>query len=199
MADRKWGQAYLTRDFFQRLGETMSNEVLLVVASEGGPGSPLVAGALNLIGSRTLFGRNWGSCYGRDIKNLHFELCYYQVPPSSASPRSAPSHISAFLPLSQRPFSRRSSPYLNDPCFDVPPHISATLTSTFLPISHRPLLRPSSLYLSVPTHTSAVPSSRISVFRSVSQHSSPCPSACVRMKDTDRVRAYMSPCASLFP
>lgn len=76
-ADKKWGQAYLTREFFQLLGEAMPEQVLLVMAEEGG--RP-VAGALNLIGSHALFGRNWGCAYGREIKHLHFEVCYYQVP-----------------------------------------------------------------------------------------------------------------------
>jgi uncharacterized protein len=54
--------------------------VLLVVAAEGqGGGGQLVAGALNLVGSHALYGRNWGCMPGLEIKNLHFELCYYQV------------------------------------------------------------------------------------------------------------------------
>ena len=75
-ADRKWGQAYLTRDFFQIIGETMPEHVLLVMAEDAG--RPL-AGALNLLGSHALFGRNWGCSNGPEIKHLHFELCYYQV------------------------------------------------------------------------------------------------------------------------
>ncbi|BDA46053.1 hypothetical protein COCOBI_08-1450 [Coccomyxa sp. Obi] len=75
--DRKWGQAYLTREFFQVLGETMPEQVLLVMA-EDGSGRP-VAGALNLIGSHALFGRNWGCAHGDEIKHLHFEVCYYQA------------------------------------------------------------------------------------------------------------------------
>ena len=58
------------------MGETMPEQVLLVMAEDGG--RPL-AGALNLIGSHALFGRNWGCTHGREIKHLHFELCYYQV------------------------------------------------------------------------------------------------------------------------
>ncbi|KAK9828957.1 hypothetical protein WJX72_003039 [[Myrmecia] bisecta] len=76
--DRKWGQPYLTREFFHQLGETMPDRVMLVVAEESG-GGPLVAGALNLIGSEALYGRNWGCGHGPTIKHLHFELCYYQA------------------------------------------------------------------------------------------------------------------------
>lgn len=77
--DRKWGSAYLTRDFFQEMGFVLGDHVLLVVAQEGGPDSPLVAGALNLIGSDAIYGRNWGCAWGTNTKHLHFEMCYYQV------------------------------------------------------------------------------------------------------------------------
>ena len=36
-----------------------------------------IAGALNLIGEDTLYGRYWGC--REDVPNLHFELCYYQA------------------------------------------------------------------------------------------------------------------------
>lgn len=71
-ADRKWGTPYLTRQFFSQLGERMADRVLLVLA-EDGDGTP-VAGALNLIGSHALFGRNWGCVYGDRVPNLHFEV-----------------------------------------------------------------------------------------------------------------------------
>ncbi len=71
---RKWGRPYLNREFFARLGESMSDNVVLVVAHEDGE---LVAGALNLWGEDTLFGRNWGCT--RDYRFLHFEACYYQA------------------------------------------------------------------------------------------------------------------------
>lgn len=90
--DRKWGNAYLTRDFFHRLGEQLPDRVLLVAATEAehapSPSSPspsappacsLVAGALNLVGSHALYGRNWGCAEGREVRHLHFELCYYQA------------------------------------------------------------------------------------------------------------------------
>ena len=70
--DRKWGYPYLTREFFEIISDTMANNVVLVLASTGG--LP-IAGALNLKGNDTLFGRNWG-CIA-DYKFLHFETCYY--------------------------------------------------------------------------------------------------------------------------
>jgi predicted N-acyltransferase len=36
-----------------------------------------IAGALNLMGDMTLYGRNWGAL--EQIPFLHFELCYYQA------------------------------------------------------------------------------------------------------------------------
>ncbi|MBF0375368.1 MAG: N-acetyltransferase [Alphaproteobacteria bacterium] len=72
---RKWGRsAYLTRDFFLRLGETMPDSVVLVMAREG---RRWVAGALNLLGGDTLYGRNWGAL--GEWPFLHFEMCYYRA------------------------------------------------------------------------------------------------------------------------
>ncbi|MGW8201178.1 GNAT family N-acetyltransferase [Sphingomonas bisphenolicum] len=71
---RKWGQPYLTRAFFSILGETMAEKILLILALRDG--QP-IAGALNLIGGDTLYGRYWGCT--QDVPNLHFELCYYQA------------------------------------------------------------------------------------------------------------------------
>ena len=73
-ADRKWGQAYLTRAFFHQLGRDLGEQVVLIMADYEGE---LVAGALNLKSNDTLYGRNWG-CLGR-FHFLHFETCYYQA------------------------------------------------------------------------------------------------------------------------
>jgi predicted N-acyltransferase len=71
---RKWGQPYLTRAFFDRAHESLRNDMLLVLALRNG--RP-VAGALNLIGRDTLYGRYWGCIEHHPF--LHFELCYYQA------------------------------------------------------------------------------------------------------------------------
>lgn len=71
---RKWGRPYLTRAFFSMLGAEMADKVLLIFAEQDG--RP-IAGALNLIGADTLYGRYWGCT--RDVPFLHFELCYYQA------------------------------------------------------------------------------------------------------------------------
>ncbi|KAK4802762.1 hypothetical protein SAY86_000965 [Trapa natans] len=74
--DNKWGTPYLTREFFQCMASNMGDKVLLVVAEEG---DELVAGALNLIGGDTIYGRLWG-CHPRAYyPSLHFEACYYQA------------------------------------------------------------------------------------------------------------------------
>jgi predicted N-acyltransferase len=72
--DRKWGSAYLTKQFFPLLGERLGDRVVLMLARQNG--RP-VAGALNLMGADTLYGRNWG-CRG-EFPFLHFELCYYRA------------------------------------------------------------------------------------------------------------------------
>jgi len=72
--DKKWGQSYLRRSFFSMIGERMAEQIALVVALDG---ERPVAGALNLIGSDCLYGRNWGSLESH--KFLHFECCYYQA------------------------------------------------------------------------------------------------------------------------
>ncbi len=71
---RKWGRPYLTRAFFEALHETMRDDCLLVIAERDG--RP-VAGALNLIGADTLYGRYWGCI--EDHPFLHFELCYHRA------------------------------------------------------------------------------------------------------------------------
>ena len=72
--DRKWGGAYLTREFFDIVSANMADHILLVMAIYDGD---LIGGALNFIGADTLYGRNWGAT--KHIHNLHFEACYYQA------------------------------------------------------------------------------------------------------------------------
>ncbi len=71
---RKWGRPYLTREFYSLVGEKMRDRVLLVMAKRAGR---WIAGAINFIGSHTLFGRHWGAIEHHPF--LHFELCYYQA------------------------------------------------------------------------------------------------------------------------
>jgi predicted N-acyltransferase len=71
---RKWGRPYLTRSFYSLVGEKMRDRILLVMAKRRGR---WIAGAINFIGSDTLFGRHWGAIEHHPF--LHFELCYYQA------------------------------------------------------------------------------------------------------------------------
>ena len=71
---RKWGQPYLTRAFFDIVGETMADHIVLFLAYDG---DRPVAGALNFFSPDCLYGRYWGCT--RDVPFLHFELCYYQA------------------------------------------------------------------------------------------------------------------------
>lgn len=71
---RKWGSPYLTRAFFDLAQERLRDDIALVLAERDG--RP-IAGALNLIGRDTLFGRYWGCVEHHPF--LHFELCYYRA------------------------------------------------------------------------------------------------------------------------
>lgn len=71
---RKWGTPYLTREAFDLIGQRMAERILLVLAFDG---DEAIAGALNFIGEDALYGRYWGAT--REVKFLHFELCYYQA------------------------------------------------------------------------------------------------------------------------
>jgi predicted N-acyltransferase len=71
---RKWGSPYLNRETFSLLSERMANDILLIFACEDGAA---IGGAMNMIGSNTLYGRYWGCRETRPM--LHFETCYYQA------------------------------------------------------------------------------------------------------------------------
>jgi predicted N-acyltransferase len=71
--DAKGNHAALTRPMFTGLGETLGDGVQLALARHG---DRIVAMALFLQSSDTLYGRYWGAEV--DVPGLHFELCYYQ-------------------------------------------------------------------------------------------------------------------------
>lgn len=71
---RKWGRPYLNREFFRLAHQRFSEDILLVMARRQGR---WIAGALNLVGRETLFGRYWGCVEEHPF--LHFEVCYYQA------------------------------------------------------------------------------------------------------------------------
>lgn len=71
---RKWGYPYLNRETFELLHDRLKDDILLIFACED---DTPIAGALNMIGSETLYGRYWGRIEDRPF--LHFEVCYYQA------------------------------------------------------------------------------------------------------------------------
>jgi predicted N-acyltransferase len=113
---RKWGQPYLTRAFFSLLGERMADKVLLLLALRDG--QP-IAGALNLIGRDTLYGRYWGC--SEEVPFLHFELCYYQAIDAAIARGLATVEAGAQgehkLSRGYRPVATFSAHYIPDPGF----------------------------------------------------------------------------------
>ena len=72
--EKKWGNTYLTKGFFDLLSKNFSENILIIFAKENGI---IIAAAMHVVGKNTLYGRYWGS--NKNIKYLHFELCYYQA------------------------------------------------------------------------------------------------------------------------
>ena len=64
---------YLNLDFFQRIGRTMPQNILLVMAERDG--QP-IASSMVIHSETTLFGRYWGEL--EHVPCLHFETSYYQ-------------------------------------------------------------------------------------------------------------------------
>ncbi len=67
-------QPYLTLDFFEQIGKTMTDNLMLAQALD--EQDEIVACALFFYDNKTLYGRYWGCLAEYD--SLHFELCYYQ-------------------------------------------------------------------------------------------------------------------------
>jgi len=65
---------YLTLDFFSRLGQTLPDNVLLVLGEYEGV---RICAALDIFSATTLWGRYWGTDVY--VPGLHFETCYYQA------------------------------------------------------------------------------------------------------------------------
>ncbi len=72
--NRKWGQPYLNKAFFYEITATMPDNILLIMCMRE---ESYIAGALNIIGADTLYGRYWGCIENHPC--LHFETCYYQA------------------------------------------------------------------------------------------------------------------------
>ncbi len=66
--------AYLSRDFFLRIGRSMPGNLLLV---QGWRDGERVCAALDVHDADAMWGRYWGAT--EHIPGLHFEACYYQA------------------------------------------------------------------------------------------------------------------------
>lgn len=69
----KSGTPTLSLEFFKEIGNTMPDNIVLMLAKHG---DRYVAAAFNFCGKDTLYGRHWGS--DKRFHSLHFELCYYR-------------------------------------------------------------------------------------------------------------------------
>ncbi|MBS0431767.1 MAG: GNAT family N-acetyltransferase [Proteobacteria bacterium] len=71
--EEKGNTPTLTRAFFRHLGRAFPTRSHVAFARRNGR---IIAGALFLSSSDTLYGRYWGA--SEHVPGLHFELCYYQ-------------------------------------------------------------------------------------------------------------------------
>ncbi len=111
----------LTLGFFRHLGATMPRQVIAVLCRRG---TQIIAMALLLRSSTTLYGRYWGCL--ENVPGLHFEACYYQGIEyclahglTTFEPGAQGEHKLArgFLPMKTRSFH-----YLADPRFRAAVH-----------------------------------------------------------------------------
>ena len=66
--------AYLNKAFFDQIGDSMHDNIVMILAYKENIN---IASSLFFKGTKTLYGRYWGCSSW--VKNLHFELCYYQA------------------------------------------------------------------------------------------------------------------------
>ena len=72
--EKKWGGVYLNQKFWDLLIQNLKKRIVFIFSKQDGE---FIGGAINLIDQNTIYGRNWGSI--KDIKFMHFEVCYYQA------------------------------------------------------------------------------------------------------------------------
>lgn len=113
---RKWGSPYLKRSFFDMAQEQLRDDILLIMCEREGR---WIAGAMNLIGRETLYGRYWGCV--EDHPFLHFETCYYQAIDfalqNGLTRVEAGAQGSHKLARGYEPVTTRSLHYITDPGF----------------------------------------------------------------------------------
>ena len=74
---KKSAYAYLSKEFFIKLSQSLNDKVYIISAIESGK---TIAMSLFFYGENALYGRYWGISpkYEKKYPLLHFELCYYQ-------------------------------------------------------------------------------------------------------------------------
>jgi predicted N-acyltransferase len=83
-ARRKAGRPYLNRAFFEEIGATMADRVLLLLAERDGRPEAML---FNLVGADALYSRYWGAATFRPF--LYFEISLYQAIDSAIALRLA--------------------------------------------------------------------------------------------------------------
>ena len=84
-----WGRQYLSLDFFQRLCQTSFIHNLCFMCARNVPeneaaarilrAEDVFAGTFNVVKDGVFYGRYWGCLPGYEMKNLHFEVCYWSA------------------------------------------------------------------------------------------------------------------------
>ena len=67
-----YGRQYLNEKFFGLITERFRHRIQLTQARRG---EEIIAGTLNVVKGKTLYGRYWGT--DRPLRHLHFNTCYY--------------------------------------------------------------------------------------------------------------------------
>jgi predicted N-acyltransferase len=80
-----WGRQYLTLEFFQLLAKSdFVKNLCFMCARHRSTGEKLraedvFAGTVNIVKDGVFYGRYWGCLRGKEVKNLHFEACYWSA------------------------------------------------------------------------------------------------------------------------
>lgn len=80
-----WGRQYLTPDFFKQLSQSdFIDHLCFLCARQKDTGdefkaADIFAGTFNIVKNGVFYGRYWGCLPEYDVKNLHFEVCYWSA------------------------------------------------------------------------------------------------------------------------
>lgn len=72
--EKNWSKVCLTKEYFDFVMCSMRTRTVLMVAKRD---SAILAAAINFRKGDCMYGRYWGT--RAEVRNLHFELCYYQA------------------------------------------------------------------------------------------------------------------------